>query len=693
MHSNALILTSLASLASLSGCESLRSERQDRLVSTHLAVLSIEDFESARGKLNPAFKLTGDDALKLVNPTIGVNVSSRLDSFRTSGELGLDITPDALGTGGAAPPALPGSAPKTASFTGPQNFKDALDQSSTLRTSRILEYQLAQSLFEQVAMLNATVSSASVPAGYTGFIVQMQLGVMPRKQELPVDVYADIAFFAVSKGLPDSGVARATQQARLAPPAGNPLGSDDRRIRVVPLLSTDSLESVVNSASLDKLRAYSGGLRLAADRVNAGVSVERILQEIEASLGKQLFSSYSVARLSENTLRARFGAVPTGDGSVSAVPRSHKVPVLILLPDSLVSALKSPGTDIELLASAKTVLIDPQTGHESNAVDFKHLVLEGMKQLAPYFAMPDGRSLLTRQDADEIVELAVMAQENDYKKFVDAVNKLSCHLKCRSEIPPPARLVAEQTPESVWLELSAIVTKTQYTGVRFTISKPEPPAMHLPSAVFALDDGKTWTITLPGIWADRIKPHNVQLASPSLGTLGFSPESIAEGPGGVAKAVFPALKDAAPPITLSITLPASQPAFEGGARNASIPVQRVSVKPPPAESTPLLTSSTKFINCASGTGTAVFAIDFAAFADRKLPSFKLKVSGAAMTNFAASPAAAATVSGTDIIVTRDCVLTLTLTGLAPDQEVAFLATDGNDRALALDGREIKFRVK
>ncbi len=683
-----------ASLVSLAGC-GIFQDRQDRLASTHLAVLSVESFESARQNLSPNFKLSGDDAVKLVNPTIGVSTRSTLDALRASGELSLDITPDALGVGEDAAPALPGSAPRAPTFTPPQSFKDALDQSSSLRTSRILEYQLAQSLFEQVAMLNATVASAAVPAGYEGHIVQLQLGVMPRMEKLERDVYADIAFFAVSKNLPaqTSTDSRLVQQASLLGPNAANADGISRRIRVVPLLSTDSLESVVNSASLDKLRALSGGLRLAADRVSAGGSVERVLEQIEASLGKQLFSSYSVARLSENTLRARFGAVPTGLGSSSVVPRTHKVSVLVLIPNDLAQQLRGSGTDIELLASAKTTLINPKDGEESEPLDFPRLVQEGMAQIAPYFALPGQSTLLTSSDIASVVKLAVVAQENDYQGFLDRSNLLIAELKRRASVPACSQLVAEVTPESLWIEVIGLVTKTQYSGARFTIAKPPLPQMTPPTHVFALDDGKSWTITLSGILASRIRAEQCAMTVPDLANGTFFPEQVLEGKGGEAKLVFPPLKGIVTAPSLTVTLNTAESAFITGRHTTTMPVQRVSIKAPSPDPVPLLTTSTKFINKANGTAVAVIAVNFASFGDRRLPTFTLKGANAAITGVTASPADGAILKNGTALVSKDCVITLTMTGLSDDQDVTLQAQDADNRPLAVDGKEVAFRVR
>jgi hypothetical protein len=696
------VITAAASLSMIVGVVGCSTEQfQSNLVSTHLAVLSVESFDSARRKLSPNFKLTGDDAVKLVNPTIGGAASSRLDSLRVGGELGVDITPDAIGLGDTEAPALPGSAPRPPVFSGPANFKDLLEQASPFRTSRILEYQLAQSLFEQVSMLNSTVAAAAIPQGYQGYIVQLQVAVMPRTQNLTADIYADIAFFSVTKSL-DITKSRLAQQAQLGSGQG-PLTPDSRRISIIPLLSTDSLESVVNSSSVDEVRAISGGLRAAASRVNLGVSAERILEQIQASLGKRLFSSYSVARLSENTLRARFGAVPDGSGASRAVPRTHKVPVLLLIPDDLATVLQCSCGKVELIASAKYVIVDPTTGEEGQAISFTDLVGEGMSRISSYFALPGGDSLLdgrSREDLGEVLKLAMLAQNNDYQGFLDGSNALTGHLKKRAKLPEcdaKFQLIAEITPESLWLEMTNLVTKTQYAGARFTIS-PMPARLTAPKAVVAIDDEKTVTITLAGIPADRIRPNQVSLVMPTLGGKEFFPDSISEGAGGAAKLTFPSLKKFDKQASLMLSLPAEE--FAKSLAPGPIPVEWISSKSDAKAPPPLLSSTSDFVNTpVNGYSKAVVVVNSKAAGEAPFEAFTLKMVGGSRnvgpnsSGMIVSPESAAKVQGNNIEILESCVITLDLTGLTPHGDLNFIAVDKKDSPLKLPGSTLTFRVQ
>lgn len=685
----------LAGSGLVGGC-SLFTSRQHVEVTTHLAVLSVESFEDARTKLSPKFALTGDDALKLVNPTIGVDVRSRLDSLRASSEFAVDITPDSIGLADAGTPevpALPGSAPSSAKFTSPGSFKDAQDQASPLRTSRALEYQLAQALFEQVAMLNATVAQAAVPKGYKGYIVQLQLGVMPRVRELDRDIFSDMAFFVVTKDAPQDNIARVESlQAQIKQlPSGSAT-----RIRVIPLLSTDSLESVVNSGTEQQLRAISGGLRVAASRVSAGGSVESILDELRASLGKQLLSSYSIARLSENSLRARFGSMPIGQARFTAVPRTHKIPLLLLLPDDLVAALEA-NPEIELLASARTTLLDPTSGKPVAPATLDELAKESFVALVPYFT-PLGRpaKLDGRNSADmkEVFGLVQSAQENDYGKFVERVKALGERVRQEygEDVPP---MIGSESPESVWIEVLGIVTKTQYTGARFTIAKPLLPDVKVPLNALVLDDGKTWTITLASIPAERIRPHQAALAFGGLTNI--QPEVIAATQGGGAKLVFPTLAKVANGETGTLTLTVrTKKDVNGVVQTVSDPIglTRVSVKPPPEDTKPLLTRSTNIINLANGAGQVVFAVDYKGLGDRKLPAIFLKFDhGSIVGNPTSEPANKCSKKSNSLIeVTGSCVITLSLTGIRPGDDVTITAVDADDKKLAVDSGTLEYEV-
>ena len=57
----------------------------------------------------------------------------------------------------------------------------------------VLKYQAAQALFQAVQLMNREVQFAATRDGYTPYLVQIKLGVIPYKRHLPYDVHARIS--------------------------------------------------------------------------------------------------------------------------------------------------------------------------------------------------------------------------------------------------------------------------------------------------------------------------------------------------------------------------------------------------------------------------------------------------------------------------------------------------------------------
>lgn len=669
-----IVWSSLALVMLAGGCGSV-AQRQDQLISTHLAVLSVEDFDRARDTLNPAFKLTGDEALKRVNPTIGMSVQSTLDSLRASGSLGLDLTPDGNADVEEAP-ALPGSAPAGRSFKSPESFTDLQVAAKELGTSRVLEYDLAQSLFEHVAMLNATVAAAAIPAGYKGYIVQMQMSIMPRMQKVPCDVYADIAIFAQkSSGRMSNDMGPMAQMAV-------PTGDKTRGVQVIPLLSTDSLESVVNAANVERLRAMKGALKVAASRVNAGASVERVFQDIDATLGKQLFSSYSVAKLGENTLRVRLGAAPTGSGDVCVVPRTHRVPMLLLVPDGQKCG---SGTEpiTELIASAQSRLVNPLTGVELESAQFSAVLKDGVKQLAPYFAVPGGKSLLRSEDGESLLRLAAAVQENDQERYAMLLKQIEQDLLDRSPAGG-SQLIATLAPEAVWLELASLVTRTQFTGVRFSLSK-NAEMLYLPQEVFAVDNGKNCTIALPDVPRAAVRATGVSLSGTGCDLAGVAPLQIVAAADGSLQIVYPSFEGRCTPSTMTLHIVGASP--------EKIRVKRITVpaaSEPRKQAAPLLRSSSAYISASERPGRVRLTISPQA---TQLPLRLHFTNGSILGLEGAMEPDAAKVAGDYVEVLKATSLVIQLTGLATGQDLTVQAKDSKGTLMDDATGVLTFRVQ
>src|SRR4030095_2771655 len=73
----------------------------------------------------------------------------------------------------------------------------------------------------------------------------------------------------------------------------------------------------------------------------------------EQVLGRDLNSLLTVARLSENTLRIRIGAVQEATANYAMVPRNHNITLLLMVPE---------GSPPLMELASRTELVDADTG-------------------------------------------------------------------------------------------------------------------------------------------------------------------------------------------------------------------------------------------------------------------------------------------------------------------------------------------
>lgn len=342
MVSSAVLLS--ACMGTRLQLEERKAESFDEVGSVHTAVVSVVPFELMQSKLEPGFELKGDDAFKKA-----LAVTSRTRSSAdnaTSYLLGI-----ALGAAPVAPAASAASAAGTrppGATLPPAGAASAPEMAELSGHNAQLVYQLATALKQEVEMLNNYVRDAPRKAGYSPFIVRVQVAVRPRARYTPFDAEVELGF-GCKGGSCVSGKA------------------EDKPV-VVPLLVTDSMD--VGSVSSMQRNLAQIGLAIGAMRGRFGVLSDfgSRSEDLLAGLGWQYDSVMNVARKDEQTLSVRMNAMPTGYARFEMVPRVHNVTVLLLLPDPPrpsdsaaaskgpdAEATRRPRQDMELLPKARFV--------------------------------------------------------------------------------------------------------------------------------------------------------------------------------------------------------------------------------------------------------------------------------------------------------------------------------------------------
>lgn len=308
----------------------------DEAGSVHIAVLAVTPWEEVKSKLRPNLKVSDADLRNQAIPVTFALLDKYLDILRfqaavapatvkttetstSTTETGKDdvsktesTTTKAPGearkTEGAAALAA-GSAPAiAASGVG----IGAINSSLTARAMA--------SFIQDISALNAEVDGAARRTGYDPYLMRVQVTVMPRRRHLGYDVYSNLSFFGYDGVFtPTTGEASDRVATK-----GTPF--------VVPLLSSDSIETAQRSQSIEALRDVGVALDLVKGFGAAGFAFNSQKDRQQALSGLDVNSVFTMGRLSDNTLRVRFGAAFDPGGGYSAHPRTNTISILVFFP-------------------------------------------------------------------------------------------------------------------------------------------------------------------------------------------------------------------------------------------------------------------------------------------------------------------------------------------------------------------------
>jgi hypothetical protein len=302
--------------------------RQMDAGSTHVAVLAVAPWADYVSKLQPDFSLTSLEALAMAVPV----TSTREEQMLSAITAGLKLAMPANDSGSAATTTNATTTNTNVTATQPPPSPIA-GTSATPATSGKLDTHLpidplmqrlaALALFQEAKLLSMRIADTAVPENYTAYVVSLQITLMPNARREPYDAYTTITFL---------GAHSATGQ-----------------IRVVPLLVTDSIEATRQSDVSQRILDLSLAASAMAGNTPVSASVRKQLNRLVNVQSTDFNSLMTVARLSENSIRVRLGAV-RGNDRYFVVPRTHNITLVIMVPGK--------GLHRELTYIARTQLND-----------------------------------------------------------------------------------------------------------------------------------------------------------------------------------------------------------------------------------------------------------------------------------------------------------------------------------------------
>ncbi|NHZ89596.1 hypothetical protein F2P45_11300 [Massilia sp. CCM 8733] len=306
----------------------------DEAGSVHVAVVSITPWNDIKAKLRPEIpvdpKTLKDQAIPStqamldkylsilrLQASLAPTVSRTTSKSTTTTETGKDDNTKTEASTEEAPGTPRAPVAGTALAAG---AKPATEVSGITSINSSLALRAMASYKQDVEALNAEVDYAASRTGYEAYLMRVQISVMPRRRHLGYDVYSNLSFFSYS-GKSDAATGASVVRD---PTAGTPF--------VVPLLSTDSIETAERAQSIEALRDIGVALDLVKGFGGIGFSANSQKDRQQALQGLDVNSILTLGRLSDNSLRVRFGAANDPGGGYATHPRTNTISVLVFFP-------------------------------------------------------------------------------------------------------------------------------------------------------------------------------------------------------------------------------------------------------------------------------------------------------------------------------------------------------------------------
>jgi hypothetical protein len=467
--------------------------------SVHVAVLAITPWSDIKAKLRPNLQVDSKSLREQAIPVTWSLLDKYLDILRLQAALApttvkaTSKTTTHAETGEAETTTSDTTtdvAPGTARTTAlPQALTAAsapgTNPSGTVAINSSLAARAMASFTQDVQALNAEVDSAARRTGFDPYLVRIQISVMPRRRHLGYDVYSNLSFFSYAgKFDADSGAAGVR-----TPNAGTPF--------IVPLLSSDSVETAQRAQSIEVLRDVGVALDLVRGFGSAGVSAGSQRDRQQALQGLDVNSVLTLGRLADNTLRVRLGAAFDPGGGYAVHPRTNTISVLVFFPKK---------------AQQTRVVARSSWVHSVNGAVLEHDEQRYEERLRPIAKQWKDLGLTV----DLLKEIDEMPIEGNYTRFQTKMDEIVKNY-CKQQPPPQDRnqcstptnaadsLIQDKAVERerkyayVWAHLLSVLPGSRFSTT--IVDLPTPPAPFCPlgaQLVAYSEDDKGFAVSLRG---------------------------------------------------------------------------------------------------------------------------------------------------------------------------------------------------
>lgn len=321
--------------------QNLRSDqkrvcRQMDAGSAHVAVLAVAPWADYVSKLQPDFSVSSEDALKLALPVTSTREETMINAILatlkiaaptttlTSSETSKTADGKTTETSETKKETKPGDTSK-AEKPGGEDQKPTTDKakiSGTLAVDPMMHRLTALALFQEAKLVSLRMIDTAVPKDYTPYMVSLQITLMPNARREPYDAYTTITFVPTSAPQMSAAYDAVAKQQKYDP---------TKEVRVVPLLVTDNIESARRADLTQQLVDLSLAATAMAGNTGVSGSVRKQLNRLVSSQSHDFNSLMTVARLSENSIRVRLGAMHANE-RFAVIPRTHNITLVVMVP-------------------------------------------------------------------------------------------------------------------------------------------------------------------------------------------------------------------------------------------------------------------------------------------------------------------------------------------------------------------------
>lgn len=282
-------------------------------------------------KLVPNNNLTITDARSMSAQTTQVQVSQFLSTFAAGLGLGLQVKTENLTTaiGGANSGQTTGTTTQTSgtvpsssgmptiSATNPTPSLSSGPMTSGIDGRTILTEGTA--LYQQAQILDNQISNEFLPDGYQAHLITLQVNLQPKQRDVSYDAYTDASF------LPSTW-----EEAINASDSVNKNADGLPPIMIYPLVIMDAMETTNVGRTIEAIRQASLALSGVIGNVGANASVGGGTAAAYSIAGLDKNSLVTVGRISDHTVRIRFGAENSGSAGLALVPQTYNISLVVL---------------------------------------------------------------------------------------------------------------------------------------------------------------------------------------------------------------------------------------------------------------------------------------------------------------------------------------------------------------------------